>query len=209
MRPPLSARLARRELRGGLRGFRILLACIVLAAAPHSAIATVYADEAAEGRILRDVSDRWPNVTGISVRRAIDRVADLLAGLAAAVSWGASATLLTGLMVLIGAAAADQRAQVFEAAVLKTLGASRARILASLAIRAALLGAAAGAVAIGAGALGGWAVSHYMLEVSYRVLWPSALVIVAAGALAALVTALAFAWGPLAARPAEVLRARE
>ncbi|HEY9037317.1 MAG TPA: FtsX-like permease family protein, partial [Roseovarius sp.] len=190
-------------------GFIMVMNPGALEGAPHSAIATVYAEEEAEARILRSVSDAYPNVTGISVRSAIDRVAGLLAGLAAATSWGASATLLTGFLVLIGAAAADQRARIYEAAVLKTLGASRARILASLAIRAALLGSAAGTVAIGAGALGGWAVSHYVLEVKYTVLWQPALMIVAAGVLVTLVTALVFALRPLAARPAQVLRSRE
>ncbi|MCQ0092218.1 ABC transporter permease [Roseovarius sp. M141] len=190
-------------------GFIMVMNPAALEGAPHSAIATVYAEEQAEARILRSVSDAWPNVTGISVRSAIDRVAALLAGLAAATSWGASVTLLTGFLVLIGAAAADQRARIYEAAVLKTLGASRGRIMASLAIRAILLGTAAGIVAIGAGALGGWAVSHYVLEVTYAVLWRPALLIVAAGVLVTLVTALIFALRPLAARPAQVLRSRE
>ncbi|MDO5759034.1 MAG: FtsX-like permease family protein [Rhodobacterales bacterium] len=190
-------------------GFVMVMDPAALEGAPHSAIATVYADEQAEPRILREVSDTWPNVTGISVRTAIDRVADLLAGLAAATSWGASATLLTGFLVLIGAAAADQRARIYEAAVLKTLGASRAHILISLAIRAIILGAAAGGVAIAAGALGGWAVSHYVLEVRYTMLWAPALLIVAGGVLVTLLTALVFALKPLAARPAQVLRSRE
>ena len=62
------------------------------------------------------------------VRDAIDQVSDLLAGLASATAWGAAATLLTGFLVLIGAAAADQRSRSYEAAILKTLGATRARI---------------------------------------------------------------------------------
>ncbi len=190
-------------------GFIMVMNPAALEGAPHSAIATVYAKEEAEARILRSVSDAYPNVTGISVRSAIDRVADLLGGLAAATSWGASATLLTGFLVLIGAAVADQRARIYEAAVLKTLGATRGRILASLAMRAILLGGAAGAVAIGAGALGGWAVSHYLLEVEYTVLWRPALLIVGAGILVTLITALVFALRPLAASPAQVLRSRE
>jgi putative ABC transport system permease protein len=190
-------------------GFIMVMNPSALEAAPHSVIATVYAEDGAEARILREVSNAYPNVTGIAVRDAIDRVAQLLKGLAAATSWGASITLLTGFLVLIGAAAADQNARIFEAAVLKTLGATRARILASLALRAVLLGAGAGIVAIGAGALGGWAVSHYVLEVEYHVLWPSALVIVCGGVLVTLATALAFSLRPLAARPAQVLRARE
>ncbi|SEK52310.1 putative ABC transport system permease protein [Roseovarius nanhaiticus] len=190
-------------------GFIMVMNPGALMGAPHSVIATVYADAGAEARLLREVSNTYPNVTGIPVKEAIDRVAELLKGLAAATSWGASATLLTGFLVLIGAAAADQNARVFEAAVLKTLGASRTRILASLALRAILLGAAAGAVALGAGALGGWAVSHFVMEVEYRILWPSALIIIGAGVLVTLLTALAFALRPLGARPAQVLRARE
>ncbi|WP_113913069.1 ABC transporter permease [Roseovarius dicentrarchi] len=190
-------------------GFIMVMNPAALEGAPHSAIATVYAEQEAEARILRRVSEAFPNVTGISVRSAIDRVSELLGGLAAATSWGASATLLTGFLVLIGAAAADQRARIYEAAILKTLGASRARILASLAIRAILLGSAAGIVAIGAGALGGWAVSLYVLEIRYTLLWAPALLIVIAGILVTLATALIFALRPLAASPAQVLRARE
>src|SRR5690606_1678267 len=104
-----------------------------------------------------------PNITAIRVRDAIDQVSDVLAGLAAATSYGAAATLITGFLVLIGAAAAGERARTYEAAVLKTLGASRGRILRSFALRAALLGAAAGVVAIAAGIGGGWAVSRFIM----------------------------------------------
>ncbi|MGR3453829.1 ABC transporter permease [Pseudooceanicola sp.] len=180
-----------------------------VAGAPHTFIATVYADEAAEAAILRDISNAFPNVTAISVRDAIDRVSDLLAGLATATSYGAAATLLTGFLVLIGAAVSGEGARVQEAAILKTLGATRRRILSSLALRSALLGAAAGTVALAAGIAGGWAVCHFVMETDFAVIWPSALAIVAGGLLANLAAGLAFAWAPLRARPARVLRARE
>ncbi len=125
-----------------------------LQGAPHTHIATVYADEDEEGAILREISNAYPNVTAIRVRDAIDRVSGVLAGIAAAITYGALATLVTGGIVLIGAAAAGVRARTYEAAVLKTLGATRATILASFALRSAILGAAAGLVAIVAGGLG-------------------------------------------------------
>ncbi|EAP77766.1 ABC transporter permease [Roseovarius nubinhibens] len=190
-------------------GFIMVMNPAALEAAPHSFIATVYATPEAEPAILRDISEAMPNVTAIRVRDAIDRVSGLLAGLAAATAWGAAATLVTGFLVLIGAAAADQRNRIFEAAVLRTLGAGRARILASHALRAALLGAAAGAVAILAGILGGWAVSHFVMHTGFAVIWPSALIIVAAGVGVTLLAGLGFAWAPLKARPARVLRAQE
>ncbi|MEP1522127.1 MAG: FtsX-like permease family protein, partial [Ascidiaceihabitans sp.] len=151
----------------------------------------------------------YPNITAIRVRDAINRVADVLAGLAAATSYGAAATLITGFLVLIGAAAAGTKARTYEAAVLKTLGASRGRILRSFALRAALLGFAAGAVALAAGIAGGWAVSRFVMETDFNVIWPNAIAIIAGGVIATLLAGLAFAWAPLAARPAQVLRAKE
>ena len=193
----------------GAMGFVLAMNENALAGAPHTFISTVYAEEAAEAQILRDVAGSAPNITAIRVRDAIDQVSGVLAGLAAATSYGAAATLLTGFLVLIGAAAAGERARTYEAAVLKTLGASRARILRSFALRAALLGGAAGVVALAAGITGGWAVSTFIMQTSFSINWPSALAIVLGGILATLLSGLAFAWRPLAARPAQVLRARE
>jgi putative ABC transport system permease protein len=190
-------------------GFILTMSQNALAGAPHTHIATVYAEEAAETQILRDVASAAPNITAIRMRDALERVADALSGLAAATSYGAGATLLTGFIVLIGAAAAGERGRVFEAAVLKTVGASRRRILASFALRSGLLGAAAGGVAIIAGAIGGWAIMTFVMETSYEFEPISALAIILGGALATLLAGLAFALRPLAARPARVLRARE
>ncbi|MEX0309272.1 MAG: ABC transporter permease [Tateyamaria sp.] len=190
-------------------GFILSMNPSALQGAPHTFISTVYAEDTAETQILRDIAGAYPNVTAIRVRDAIDRVSEVLSGLAAATSYGAAATLLTGFLVLIGAAAAGTQARTYEAAVLKTLGATRRRILISFATRAALLGLGAGAVALAAGIAGGWAVSYYIMDTDFAVIWPSALAIVIGGVTATLLASLAFAWGPLAARPAHVLRGRE
>jgi putative ABC transport system permease protein len=182
---------------------------VALAGAPHTHIATVHAEPAAEAPLLRRLADAYPNITAVRVREAIDRVAAMLEGLGAATRWGASVTLATGLMVLVGAAAAGERRRVFEAAVLKTLGAGRGRILASFALRSGLIGLAAGLVAIAAGAVAGWWVTRFVMEGDYAFAPVPAFGIVAGGALASLVAGLAFALRPLAARPAQVLRARE
>ncbi|MCH2078360.1 MAG: FtsX-like permease family protein [Rhodobacteraceae bacterium] len=190
-------------------GFILSMNPAALAGAPHTHIATVYASEQAEAPILRDLASQFPNITAIRVRDAINRVSDLLGSLAAATSYGASATLVTGFLVLIGAAAAGQRARTYEAAILKTLGASRGAILRSFAWRSMILGLGAGLVALVAGALGGWAVSRFIFETEYTLIWDNALAIVGAGILTTLLAGLAFSLGPLAARPAQVLRARE
>ncbi len=190
-------------------GFILAMNPTALQGAPHTFISTVYADEDAEAAILRDLASSYPNITAIRVRDAITRVSDVLAGLAAATSYGALATLLTGFIVLIGAAAAGSEARTFEAAVLKTVGASRAQIATSFILRAALLGLFAGTVALFAGALGGWAVSTFVMETDFTLIWPSALMIIAGGVAATVLAGLGFALKSLNARPAQVLRARE
>ncbi len=190
-------------------GFVLAMNESALAGAPHSWISTVYAEEEAETAILRDLASAYPNITAIRIRDAINQVIELVGGISAATRYGALITLVTGFLVLIGAAAAGERARTFESAVLKTLGASRRRIMTSFALRAALVGLAAGIVALGAGILGGWAVATYIMETGYTVIWSNALAIIGGGVMASLLAGLAFAWRPLAAKPAQVLRARE
>lgn len=190
-------------------GFVLTMNQAALAGAPHSWIATVYTTPDAEARILRDLATSYPNITAIRIRDAIDRVTQLVEGISAATRYGALATLITGFLVLIGAAAAGERARTFEAAVLKTIGASRRQIVTSFILRSALLGLAAGVVALAAGLLGGWAVQTYIMESEFTVIWRNALVIVGGGILVSTLAGLGFAIRPLRVRPARVLRARE
>ncbi|MDG2295958.1 MAG: FtsX-like permease family protein [Paracoccaceae bacterium] len=187
-------------------GFVLAMNPSALDAAPHSFIATVYADSASEAQILRSLASVFPNITAIPVRDVIGRVVVLLGSIAAATSYGAAAALVTGFLVLIGAASSGAGARRYEAAILKTLGASRRGILISFALRAMILGAAAGLVALGVGAVGGWAVCSYVLDTDFAVIWPNALAIVGLGILANILAGLAFALGALNAAPAQVLR---
>jgi putative ABC transport system permease protein len=190
-------------------GFILSFNPAALQGAPHSWIATIYAPEEAEGPILRDLATAYPNITAIRIRDAVAEAQRIVEGAAAAIRVAALATLATGFLVLIGAAAAGERARAWEAAILKTLGADRRLILRSFATRAALLGLAAGVVALGAGTLGAWAVMTYVMDGNFDMVWPNALGVIGGGVLATLVTGLLFALRPLAVRPARVLRARE
>lgn len=190
-------------------GFVMTMNPSALKGAPHTWISTVYAEEAAEAAILRDLSRAYPNITAIRIRDAIDRVTEALNAIATATAWAAAATLVTGFVVLIGAAAAGERARIYEAAVMKTLGATRAKILASFALRSAMTGAAAGIVAIVAGGLAGWAVMRFVMEADFVFEPVSAIAIVLGGILTTMAAGLLFALRPLSARPAQVLRAQE
>ncbi|GHE98050.1 drug:proton antiporter [Aliiroseovarius zhejiangensis] len=190
-------------------GFVMTMNPSALSGAPHSYIATIYSDADGEAAILRDLGRTYPNITLISVRDAITQVTGIMGQVAAAITYGALATLLTGFVVLMGAAAAGERARTYEAAVLKTLGATRPAILTNFAIRSAVLGAAAGAVAVLAGGLAGWAVTHYIMEERFVFDAANAIAIVSGGVVATVLAGLVYAWRPLSARPARVLRAPE
>ncbi len=194
------------EWRGMGINFLMVFTPGVMAGAPHTHIATVHAERAAEAEIMRATGRAFPNVTAVRVRDAVEKVSAALGDLGAATRWGAAAALLTGIAVLIGAAAAGAEARRREAAILKVLGATRGRILASFALRSALMGAIAGLVAIGAGIGAGWAVTTQTLEADFAANVPSAVAIVLGGALLSLLAGLGFARGPLRARPAGILR---
>jgi len=190
-------------------GFIMTMNPSALAGAPHSYIATIYSEADGEAAIMRDLGKAYPNITLISVRDAITEVTGLMGQIAQAITYGALATLFTGFVVLMGSAAAAERARVYEAAVLKTLGATRGAILRNFALRSAVLGAAAGVVAVVAGGVAGWAVMHNVMEERFVFDLPSALAIVTGGIVTTVLAGLFFAWRPLSARPAHVLRARE
>lgn len=190
-------------------GFVLTFNPAALVGAPHTEIATVYAPPAQEAPILRALAKSNPTVTAVPVREAMGRVSEALGAIARAVALAASVTLATGFAVLIGAAASGEEARAREAALLKTLGATRGLILQSFALRAGLMGALAGLIAVGVGAFAGWAVLHFVMETAYRFDAASALFIVLGGIGAVLIAGALFALRPLGVRPAQVLRASE
>ncbi|MEM8595001.1 MAG: FtsX-like permease family protein [Pseudomonadota bacterium] len=189
--------------------FIMIMSPNALSGAPHTHIATVYAEPEAEAPVLRMLGREFLTVTAVRVREQIDRVSGALGQLGAATRWGALAVLLTGLAVLVGAAGAAAERQVREAAVLKVLGAERPRILASFALRAGLLGGTAGLIALAWGSVAAWAVTVFVLDGDFALAPGAALAIVAGGAVLNLAAGLAFAARPLRLRPAGVLRMQE
>ena len=206
---PIVARIAslrQIEWRGLGINFLMVLNPSALAGAPHGYIATVHAAPEAEPALMRAVGRALPNVTVVRVRDQIDRVSLALRDLGAATRWVSAALLATGLVVLIGAAATAADRQVAEAAILKVLGATRQRILASFALRAGLLGALAGVVALVWGLSAAWAATRFLLDGPFVLQPVAALAVVAGGAGLNLVAGLFFAARPLRLRPGQVLR---
>jgi putative ABC transport system permease protein len=139
----------------------------LLSAAPHTHIATMRNDVAQEATLLRLLTDRFPNVSGIRVRDALDQVVGLLEKIGFALSAVAGITLLAGLLVLAGAVAAGQRRRIRDAVVLKTIGATRAQIRASFLVEFGLLGLTAGLLAAAAGTAAAWGVVRFVMRADW------------------------------------------
>lgn len=197
------------DFSGAGMGFVLSMNPAAIEGAPHSYIATIYAEQATEAPLIRALAKAYPNITTIRVRDAIDRVVSIMTSIAAATTLGALATLITGAVVLIGAAAAGEEKRRYEAAILKTLGATRLRVLWSFALRSLYMGLAAGSVAVLAGGVAGWAVTHFVMKASFAFEWRASLAIVLGGIVLTLCTSLWFSWRAMQARPAGVLRSQD
>ena len=189
-------------------GFVIAMNPSALKKAPHSFIMTIYASTEAETEVFNDLSSRFSNITLIKVRNVIERVSNLLSSMATASSYGALTTLAMGFLVLLGSAASGQSARSYDAAILKTLGATRKDLIISYIIRFSLIGATAGFVAIFFAVGGAWCITSLVLELPFKIIWDTALMIIIGGLIANLLAGLYFATQALKIKPANILRAQ-
>ena len=189
-------------------GFVIAMNPSALKKAPHSFIMTIYASTEAETEVFNDLSSRFSNITLIKVRNVIERVSNLLSSVATASSYGALTTLAMGFLVLLGSAASGQSARSYDAAILKTLGATRKDLIISYIIRFSLVGATAGLVAIFFAVGGAWCITSLVLELPFKIIWDTALMIIIGGLIANLLAGLYFATQALKIKPANFLRAQ-
>jgi putative ABC transport system permease protein len=178
-----------------------------LEAAPQTAIATVRADSAdAEARLARQVGDAFPNVSAIRVKDALDTLAQILGNMAAAIRAIAAVTLLAGVLVLSGAVLATRRRRVYDAVILKVLGATRAVIARSFLVEYGILGAVTSLIAVALGTLAAWLVVTLLLKGEWHFAAGRVALIAAGGTAATLGIALAGTWRVLGARAAPQLR---
>ena len=189
-------------------GFVIAMNPSALKNAPHSFITTIYANTESEIGIFNTLARKFPNITLIKVKGVIERVSDLLGSIATASSYGALTTLVTGFLVLLGSAASGQSARSYDAAILKTLGATQKELIISYIIRFSLIGATAGCVAIFFAICGAWGIAKYVLELPFQIIWPTVFLVITGGLVANLLAGLYFAMKSLKVSPAKFLRSQ-
>lgn len=197
-----------REVEWATFGFNfvILFDPHTLATAPHSYMATLEAEGAAEAQAYRALTDRFPNVTAVRLKEVLTAVNDILGDIGTAVRVTAIITILAGILVLAGAMAAGHRNRVHDSVVFKILGAVRADILRAHILEYALLGVLTALVALVLGTLAGWLVVVEVMEMEFDIFPVAMVVTVAASAVLTIGFGLAGTWRALAIRPAQLLR---
>ena len=106
---------------------------------------------AKEIALLRAAAREFPTVVSVRVHEALETIEGLVAKLALAIRAATGVALATSVLVLAGALAANRRARLADATILKILGATRNRLALMFLIEYAILGAATAAFAVGAG----------------------------------------------------------
>jgi putative ABC transport system permease protein len=136
--------------------FFTLFAPGVLESMPQTYLGAVRLPEGPQSAAwLAALVQQYPNVLAIDVGEIMRQVQTIIDQVAKAVEFVFVFTLLGGLLVLQAAIAATQDERRFDAAILRTLGASRSQLVAAQSAEFLVLGALAGALAAaGATALG-------------------------------------------------------
>ena len=163
-------------------GFMFVFRPGSLERAPHSYIATLKApeDPAARARLQRDLVTRYPNVSAIDVREVFASIQSVVDNVTFAISIVGTVALASGALILIGAVAMTKFQRVYEAAILRTLGASTRMLGTMLALEYSALGLIAGLIGAAGSLALSWAVCRFVFEID----WTPAPGLLAAGALA-------------------------
>jgi len=178
--------------------------------APAMQLATLtYPDGGSSGEeaaMLRAVADAFPAITAVRVKDAIEAFGELVGKLVLGIRGASLITLITAALVLGGALAAGHRHRVYDAVILKTLGASRRQLIVAYALEYLLLGLATAIFGVAVGSLAAWRVITDIMNLSYTWL-PIPAAYAALGALAVtLVCGLAGTFSALGRKPAPLLR---
>ncbi|MEA2920585.1 MAG: putative transport system permease protein [Bradyrhizobium sp.] len=177
--------------------------------APHSHIATLtesHPDAAGDARIIKSVADAFPMVTSVRVREALETIGTVVTNLVLAIRGASAVTLISAILVLGGALAAGHRHRVYDAVILKTLGATRARLLGAYAMEYLMIGLATAIFGAVAGSVAAWLIVTRLMTLSF--IWEagSAAGVIALALIVTVGLGLAGTLLALSQKPATVLR---
>jgi len=177
----------------------------VLAGLPVVWYGGVHVDPAHVGEVQRALYKNYPTVTVINVAQALETVRAVVVQITYVIQFLAAFSIFAGIVILASSIAGTRYRRIREVVVLKTLGATRARIAAVFSIEFAVLGLVAGVVGIVfANVIAKVLLTR--LTVAYHFEWMWTLGALAGTAALTVVTGWAASHRILGQKPLEVLR---
>ncbi len=177
-----------------------------LKSAPFTYVATAKTLPDDEAIVYQELYQKFPGVSIVRMKEVLDNALILLGKISGAIDVMAAITIISGILVLAGAIAAGHRARIYDAAVLKVVGATRKDILKAYIIEFALLGSLTGGIAIILGSLGAYAVIEFVMEMSWQLPFAIPVSTVSGSILVTLLFGMISIWLAMSARPSQVLR---
>jgi putative ABC transport system permease protein len=177
--------------------------------APHTHIATLteaHPDAGSDAAIVKSVANAFPTVTSVRVREALETIGTVVTNLVLAIRGASAITLISALLVLGGALAAGHRHRVYDAVILKTLGATRVSLLGAYALEYLLIGFATAIFGVIAGSIAAWLIVTRLMTLSFVWQAGSAAGVVASTLFVTVGLGLAGTLMALNQKPAAVLR---
>ena len=182
----------------------------VFRGAPHTRMATLTypggANAAQEVEVIRAVSANFPGVTAVRVKEALETIGGLVTNLVLGIRAASAVTLLAAALVLGGALAAGHSHRVYDAVILKTLGATRGRLLTAYMIEYGLLGAATALFGMACGSLAAWMIVTELMNLRFTWLPVPALAATLGALIVTVALGLVGTLRALGQKPAPVLR---
>lgn len=181
-----------------------------LTGAPHNLLATITLPKDTsvgdEARLARQLGRQFPSISAIRVKDAIDAFNTVFTKIMMAVRVAGSVTLLAGALVLAGALATAQRRRILEAVILKTLGATRRRILVTHFIEYLLLAVVTALFALVLGGIAAWVAVTGVMDLDFKFSWSAALQALGLSTALVLLFGGLGTWAVLRAPPVPYLR---
>ena len=188
--------------------FATIFAPGALEGAPQTHVAAVSATPEAEDALHRAVTDCFANVSAVRIRDVLETITDMFRRIASAVRASASVTVVAGLLVLAGAVAAGYRRRVYDAVILKVLGATRSNIIGAFVIEYTILGSITAVLAAVVGTIASYAVMYFVMEGDWVFDAIAVTVTVTAGIAVTVLLGFAGTWKALGENVMTVLRAK-
>src|SRR6202012_130539 len=157
------------------------------------------------GNIERSLFASYPTVSTINLADVLDRIESVVDQITFVVRFLAGFSIAAGLMILASSIASSRFRRMREAVVLKTLGATRMRIVRTFSVEFSVLGLLAGAVGVVFANLL-TRVLLRRLDVSFHIEWGATMLALFGTAVLATATGWIASYRILGLRPLEVLR---